>query len=1394
MTSFFKRALSMALILCTLASLAAPFSLFAAEEEGHDYIYRETFSGETINTSGSNANITEANGTFVCVSSGSTFTLENKTLKYLTRASKDYMDIRLYLSSDPTGCTDDFVLSFWIKPDAADMSMTGMTWKQNSGANSETGIFELNKGYFKLGGTTYKTAQLVKDEWSLVEIVFHYDDNATADGGETGAVTSYTFRLNGNDVKDADGNVVEIAATYKFHNVDYYRLFRYAGTTTYELDDLTLTRGTASLIDVPRTDPNSSATRDFYFRETFSSGKVNTSGSQNDCVAANGYFLGDLEKNGSKSTYTLDNDSLKFTSLIGNTYTDIRFYYTKTAQDCTNDFTLSFWIKPDSDKFKMTTFTWSQYSVLSADKTKNEQNIFKIIDGYYQINGTTYKSAYLPKDIWSLVEIVFHYDENATSVDGQTGATTYYTFMLNGEPLKDANGNVVEAPATYYFHNIDRYRMLQWANGTYELDDLSIVKGTQSLIDIPRTAPSIGDEEGGEDVERKVFYREEFNKGYTNAQNTASAIVGADGFWLNTTTGIKYNNDGEVLNITTVPTGDGFIDLRYYLAGLKKDFTEDFLFSFWIKPTTDNFSTSFAWRDDGHSKWESAFKITDGCITVNGTKYPDAKLPANGWSLVEIAAYYDENATAVTGEKGAVTRYVFMLNGNVIAEANASILFHNVDNYRIFRYISAPFAIDDLTIVSGTDSLKDIVRSTPTEKPKAEILFSEDFSAPVNTDASASAIASAGGIFLSDANGTLYTQEEGTLRFIRANHKDYVGLQFFHEGAKLNLSQDFILSFKIRTKDLFAFNFQWKDSAYSSYETSMKIQGNRFTYADDHNSSGQFVVDTFLYPNQWAQVEIVFHYDEHIKAVTGEQGAIAYYTILLNGKPVQTVKTQNNFHKIDDFKLFTRLAYEFEVDDIVVATGNVSITEGYLASGWETHEYFCDAEEVTDYDYSIVVVGDTQCMAEWYPEDFATTYDWILGNVDSKKMQAVIGVGDITNNDTDTAWTTATNSLFKMNGIIPYVLVRGNHDGSANYNKYLNNPAYTDQFAGKGGFFGNESVETSYYTFDAGNDKYLVIGLDFGPTDEELAWAGEIIAANPDRKVIITTHGYLGSDGKTLTKYDFGAPTTYEAGVNDGDDIWEKLGSKYENVAFIISGHIGTDEMVATKVTGDHGNTVTQLLINYQTADNALKGLGLVTVLYFKDGSPDIVVRNYATVQQKYFGENNQFVLNTEADKPAKLPDVIFKDDFNDGSVNTDPDGDKVAADNGIFVCVQGGSEYTLENGTLKYTKRISGDYIDLRFYYDTTKHNLSRDFNLSFKIKPASSNLSMQFGWRDRVYDKWDDSLEISGGRFRVSGKTNPDAVIPANEWSLVEIAFHFNPDTLSIDGKRGAIWNDIL
>ena len=60
-----------------------------------------------------------------------------------------------------------------------------------------------------------------------------------------------------------------------------------------------------------------------------------------------------------------------------------------------------------------------------------------------------------------------------------------------------------------------------------------------------------------------------------------------------------------------------------------------------------------------------------------------------------------------------------------------------------------------------------------------------------------------------------------------------------------------------------------------------------------------------------------------------------------------------------------------------------------------------DVEAPADYAYSFAVVGDTQILNRYSPQYMTNIYDWLVDNADANKLKFVMGLGDITDADTD---------------------------------------------------------------------------------------------------------------------------------------------------------------------------------------------------------------------------------------------------------------------------------------------------------------------------------------------------------------------------------------------------------
>ena len=332
-------------------------------------------------------------------------------------------------------------------------------------------------------------------------------------------------------------------------------------------------------------------------------------------------------------------------------------------------------------------------------------------------------------------------------------------------------------------------------------------------------------------------------------------------------------------------------------------------------------------------------------------------------------------------------------------------------------------------------------------------------------------------------------------------------------------------------------------------------------------------------------------------------------------------------------------------------------------NGYDIPKEWLDSHEPElDYAYSFAVVGDTQWLSRYSPAKMEKLYDWILENKNAKKMAYVFGLGDITDAwntaDKENEWIRAQQYISKLDGKIPYSLVRGNHDESKYFLKYFANETYMSQFDG---FMVEGDIRNSYRLFTVGSTDYLFLTLDYGASDEMLEWANEIVASYPSRRVIVTTHAYQGYDGGHLNSDNVPSSGNITAnsdvdtnageparGHNNGQQIWDKFVSKHPNIFLVLSGHTPLEDVFVLESKGVHGNVVKQMLIDPQWMDPQKNGVGMVCMLYFSEDGSDMEIEWVCTDTGKYYKEMNQFKLDlTDA---LNAPTHDFSDCYNETS------------------------------------------------------------------------------------------------------------------------------------------------
>lgn len=449
-------------------------------------------------------------------------------------------------------------------------------------------------------------------------------------------------------------------------------------------------------------------------------------------------------------------------------------------------------------------------------------------------------------------------------------------------------------------------------------------------------------------------------------------------------------------------------------------------------------------------------------------------------------------------------------------------------------------------------------------------------------------------------------------------------------------------------------------------EVSLASDSIDYTLSTENPSKGTQPVVMFDKPTIAYCVGGDYASDQSARYFKGEIYSVATYTDVRTADEITTDKDG-----IDDTSDENLMAY-YDLTSVTDATTKVEngsttdTTQQYalnIVETWMTERKPALSDwDKENGDFSIAIVGDTQIATEYdvcngHTEDgegvVSGIYDWLIDNRDEKNIQFVMGLGDIVQGtpyakdgttkdpeNIEAEWVYARTQIQKLDEAdMPYSLIRGNHDAQNYYTQYISYDAYLDDLGGSY----DETALNTWQEFEVNGIKYLVLCLDLGASDAELAWAEEIIKAHPYHNVIITTHAYLNSNGERLTSTDTHHPSQYYSSIdgsnrNDGDNMWDDCFSKYDNVVMVVSGHIGTDDVILSEDTGVNGNKVAQLLVDPQNLDDKLvksstgerkKPTGMVCVLNFSADGKTVQVEQISTAYTDETTGNNEYYMNT---------------------------------------------------------------------------------------------------------------------------------------------------------------------
>ena len=246
------------------------------------------------------------------------------------------------------------------------------------------------------------------------------------------------------------------------------------------------------------------------------------------------------------------------------------------------------------------------------------------------------------------------------------------------------------------------------------------------------------------------------------------------------------------------------------------------------------------------------------------------------------------------------------------------------------------------------------------------------------------------------------------------------------------------------------------------------------------------------------------------------------------------------------------------------------------------------------------------------------------GKVEQYPQQRFFRSGRFNDLVSEEQWKALSRLMERLDGELPYVLCTGNHDYGRNsaesrnsfFDKYF--PTDRNKLTRRQlvecapNAFGKKTLENSAYEFTAplpDGRKFLIITLQFAPTDADLEWAKKL-AALPrfaNHFGIVITHSYIRGNGERITKENY---ALNRVGGNPGEGIFSKLIFPSKNIRLVVSGHVCTPDSWENSVgfsmaKNCAGKSVAQMVFNTQAIGGGFSGSGGDGWLRYLEFMPD---------------------------------------------------------------------------------------------------------------------------------------------------------------------------------------------
>ncbi|WP_328326178.1 Tat pathway signal sequence domain protein [Kribbella sp. NBC_00382] len=274
--------------------------------------------------------------------------------------------------------------------------------------------------------------------------------------------------------------------------------------------------------------------------------------------------------------------------------------------------------------------------------------------------------------------------------------------------------------------------------------------------------------------------------------------------------------------------------------------------------------------------------------------------------------------------------------------------------------------------------------------------------------------------------------------------------------------------------------------------------------------------------------------------------------------------------------------------------------------------------DVEDTRFTLAVVPDTQYMFDEDRGDSApltATFEYLIDQRGVDNIVFTAHLGDVTQNAQAREFAQADPVFAVMDRArMPYSVLAGNHDIDGSKDDQRGDSPYLHVFGPQRfkrmSTYGGSTPDgyNSYHVFRAGGRQWLLLAMDWRPSDAGFAWARKVIADHPALPVILTTHEIVYADDDQGVAYF----------SDHGNRVWDQLINSNDQIFLTMNGHYWPPGRTIRKNAAGHD--VHLHITNYQ---DRYYGGGAMIRLYHFD-----LVRNTIDVETI-----NPWIL---AQKPAR--------------------------------------------------------------------------------------------------------------------------------------------------------------